>query len=204
MIRRSAELNTAAAEPETSHSPERQPLALAPVTINMQELGETADLKILCYVMRVRGGASYRDISRTYQISTRTAFNYVREVLAHYNKVATHTLEEAQQISLERLDVALMAIMPQVEDGNLAAIDRLLAIEKRRAEIVGFDAARRVEMSAKDTHSQVQGSVNIREKWTPAEAVEKTGEIIRRLQIAQRESMRLAQEAQAGGAKNAE
>jgi hypothetical protein len=207
-MKRSPKPDVAAAETETNHTSERQPLAVAPVTaaINLEDLGENAQLKIACYVMHVRGGASYRDISRTYQISSRTAFNYVREVLAHHNKVATHTLEEARQISLERLDIALLAVLPQVKAGNLFAVDRLLAIEKRRAEIVGFDAAKRLEVTPKgEGTSSPAVSVSIRERWTPAEAAERTGEIIRRLQVAQRESARLAQEAtptQAQAARN--
>ena len=197
--------NPAAAEPETNrspktnHAPKRQPLALASPSedyINAEDLGENAELKIACYTMHVRGGASYRDVGRALHVSTKTAFNYSKEVLALHNKVATHTLDEARQISLERLDIALLAILPQVKNGNLFAVDRLLAIEKRRAEIVGFDAARRVEMSAKDGAAGQPATVTIREKWTPAEAAERTGEIIRRLQVAQRESVRLVEEAQ--------
>lgn len=47
--------------------------------------------------------------------------------------------KEEREESRQRLNAGLAAIWKKVTDGDLWAIDRMLAIEKRRAELMGLD-----------------------------------------------------------------
>lgn len=158
---------------------------------DVQELGENADRKLKAYTMKVKGAASYRDIGRTFGVSTATAFRDVKDVLELHNRTCLNAIDEARQMELERLDVALFAIMPQVKKGNLLAIDRMLAISKRRSELLGLDAAKRLEMTGKDGGAIQTETTDIRERWTPQEAASKARELLRRMEVAQREMNRV-------------
>lgn len=47
---------------------------------------------------------------------------------------------------LRKLDIVERPVMKQALEGDLRAVDRLLAISKARREIIGVDAAKRVEV----------------------------------------------------------
>ena len=144
------------------------------------------------YKMRL-AGASYDDIGRTLKISRKTASRDCAAVHAELKADIVEDIDTIRAQQLARLDIALFAIMPDVKKGRLLAVDRLLAIEDRRSKLLGLDAAKKLELTGKDGGAiETQSQVNIRERLTPEEAAQKTDEIVRRLEIARRETRRLA------------
>ena len=155
------------------------------------------------YKMRL-AGASFDDIGRVLGVSRFTAARDVSAVHANLQVEAVEDIEALRQQEAARLDIALFAIMPAVKKGNLFAVDRLIAIEKRRAELLGLDAARKMELTGKDGGA-IQTENNIRERWTPQEAALKAQELLRRMEIAQRATSRVYEmkaQPQAGDERN--
>lgn len=55
-------------------------------------------------------------------------------------------VEDLRQLEIDRLDFALVKIMPKVSEGQLNAIDRMLRIMERRARLLGLDAPVKAEL----------------------------------------------------------
>src|SRR5512139_798613 len=87
-----------------------------------------------------KSGASYRQIGRALNISGAQAHRDVCLALAGLARIEKHTAEELQAIEVERLDLALLAIAPQVKAGHLGAIDRWIRLSERRCKLLGLDA----------------------------------------------------------------
>lgn len=142
------------------------------------------------YKMRL-AGAAYDDIAGALKISRSTAARDVKVAHEGCLSETTEGLALMRQQEAARLDVALFAVMPKVKRGDLLAVDRLIALSKRRSDLLGLDAPKRVELTGKNG-GPVETEVNIREQWSPAEARERTQEMVRRLQVAERETSRPA------------
>jgi hypothetical protein len=85
-------------------------------------------------------GWSYRRIAEKLDVSVSTAHDDVHHALKELNELERTEAAELRRLELERLDIALAAVMPQVEQGRLLAVDRLLSIMDRRAKFLGLDA----------------------------------------------------------------
>lgn len=101
-----------------------------------------------------RNGASFVQIaeilSAQYKLTgytNKTAWDDVRESI---QRVRIESTQEYIEESVSRLDFALMTIAAAVADGNLDAIATMLKIEKRRADLLGLDAARRIQLTGAD------------------------------------------------------
>lgn len=73
-----------------------------------------------------------------------------KDVKRELDRLRKDTAEDAQmirQLELERLDLALDAILPMVRRGNLGAVDRLIRLSESRRKLLGLDAPQRQEMS---------------------------------------------------------
>lgn len=87
-----------------------------------------------------RRGKRYDEIGQALGISESAAWKAVQRAYARALKLADDEANFNRKLDLERLDVALAAIWKKVEEGNLWAIDRMLAILERRARLLGLDA----------------------------------------------------------------
>jgi len=91
-----------------------------------------------------RGGASLRAIQAALdsQGITTSIVTVKRDVDASLERLAEQTNIAAaglRALELERLDMASLAIVRQVQAGDLAAIDRWVKIIARRCELLGLD-----------------------------------------------------------------
>lgn len=91
-------------------------------------------------------GASYRTIGRTLGISTTTAFNAVMRVLNRFAAQSAEHTRELRQLEVERLDVAMLKVMPKVRLGDLPAVDRLIRLVDARARLLGLYAPAQLEV----------------------------------------------------------
>jgi hypothetical protein len=93
-----------------------------------------------------RRGYSYRKIAAELECGLTTAF---RDCTRHLEDVREKCREKAEQINdldLERLDEALMAIWDKVEQGDCKSIETMLKIMERRAKMLGLDSPDRHEV----------------------------------------------------------
>jgi len=92
-------------------------------------------------------GLSERAIAKEVGCSLGTVHSDLDAVLEDAQQSAVSYMSRAKVLSLRRLERAIEAIWDAVKSGNLEAVDRLVRIEARRAKVVGFDAADKLEMS---------------------------------------------------------
>jgi hypothetical protein len=104
------------------------------------------------FVLELRkGGMTYRQISdaaiRRFGIQNlpkgwdcRYAAMDVKRELEKIQSINEQQAEDVRAIELERLDAILASIWARVKRGDLAAIDRVLKVMRRRADLMGLDA----------------------------------------------------------------
>ena len=85
-------------------------------------------------------GMTYRDISEALGIGLATISRDKDHVLKLWREDSTKDISEMILMEDRRLDVALNAIMAMVRNGNLGAIDRMLAIMDKRMKLKGLDS----------------------------------------------------------------
>ena len=94
-------------------------------------------------------GATYAKIAEALGISVAGAHGAVMRALKRLNEKVTEDAEEMRRLELERLDSLMLTLWPQAKRGNQGAIDRILRIMKRRAELLGLDAPARTDVTTK-------------------------------------------------------
>jgi len=99
-------------------------------------------------VLRLRiAGASYRIIAEELGISRERVRKIVVEMLSTLSDVTDELREELRRLELERLDRMQLALWANAMQGDYAAVDRILKIMQRRAELCGLDAERKGELA---------------------------------------------------------
>jgi len=86
-----------------------------------------------------RAGLTYKDIAKALGCSEAHACKMVKREMARIAREMREDAEMILQLELQRLDEAQASIWPQVKQGHLGAIDRLLRIMERRAKLLGLD-----------------------------------------------------------------
>lgn len=135
--------------------------------------GEAADQDAEMLKLRTSGW-SYRRIAEHFDLSTSGVHEAIQKVL---HATVEEPAADVRKLELERLDVAYAAVVkvleakhvtvshgkviyqgeePLLDDGPvLAAVDRLLKIQERRARLLGLDAPKAVELGGKLTYDIV-------------------------------------------------
>jgi hypothetical protein len=88
-------------------------------------------------------GMNYRDIqsalkARGCDVSLGTISNDVKILLGRLQREQVSDVEHWVTVECRRLDTALNAIWDKVQNGDLHAIDRLMAIQNQRAKYLGL------------------------------------------------------------------
>ena len=81
-------------------------------------------------------GLTYREIADKMNCDVATAYRRVSRCLA---AVPVESVEEFRSVAMDRRDALHAAIWSQAMEGNLRAVDRILAIMTRRARLLGLD-----------------------------------------------------------------
>ena len=85
-------------------------------------------------------GKSYRRIAEALGLASATsARNAVMRGLVDVSRQRQDLVDEYVAVQLERLRIAVEAIMPRVEEGDLGSIDALIKIETRTARLLALD-----------------------------------------------------------------
>lgn len=81
-------------------------------------------------------GLSNVEIASRLGVTPSTVGNYLRTAL---KRVAAEDVETLRGLEAQRLDELWATAWDKAQDGDLRAMDRLLAISKRRSELLGLD-----------------------------------------------------------------
>ena len=83
-------------------------------------------------------GSTYREIARTMGYASFSACR--RVVLKALHEHAAEPANDLRELELARLDMLQLAVWQPALAGDTAALDRVLAIQARRANLLGLDA----------------------------------------------------------------
>ena len=111
--------------------------------------------------LRLRSlGHTYREIGERTGVNTSTAYRRVQNALY---AIPADEVDSLRKLEGERLDALQLAIWETAVDGDLRAVDRVLSIMKRRAQLFGLDVPRKFiednplsHMTSQDIQSEIE------------------------------------------------
>lgn len=113
--------------------------------------GRLARAEMRCKAVTLRReGRSQRDIAGELRCAQSTVHDLLTEALAHWRETEAKDTDQLVALEVDRLDHLLQAVWPDALAGKLGAVDRCLAISKRRCELLGLDAPSKHEVTGKD------------------------------------------------------
>ena len=96
---------------------------------------------------RRKCGWTYDRIGEALGITQQAAMACVRRALEKVAAECSEKAEEVRQLELDRLDAMLMGLWSKAEEGDPAAVDRVLRIQERRAKYLGLDVAQKLDVT---------------------------------------------------------
>jgi hypothetical protein len=105
-----------------------------------------------CLELRI-AGYSFRRVAeemtrRGTPMGTTTAFRRVEWAL---QQILTPGVEELRRMEGERLDVAMRALLPGLEDGNVQAVQAWIKLSESRRRLFGLDAPVKIDATVTET-----------------------------------------------------
>lgn len=92
-----------------------------------------------------KAGATYQQIADKTGLSRRGAYKCVTRSMERAIAHATEDIDVVRRLDLERLDAMLLGVWGAASRGDLKAVDVVLRIMKRRADLLGEDAPTKLE-----------------------------------------------------------
>lgn len=102
---------------------------------------DSAKWQAVAVEMRTKGH-TYLQIGTACGVTSQAAQQAVVKYLEQTRAISREAAEDVRRLELDRLDRVLAVVGPMAESGDLAAVDRLLRIQERRASLLGLDAPR--------------------------------------------------------------
>jgi predicted DNA-binding protein YlxM (UPF0122 family) len=108
-------------------------------------------------VWRLRAeGVAIAEIARRLKVTRTTIWTDMKRTAAELNEKTLDLAEHNRQIDLERIDVAMRAVMPKVQSGDLRAVDTMTRLIEQRAKLLGYYAAQKVDLTTNGEPLKVQ------------------------------------------------
>lgn len=85
-----------------------------------------------------KAGLTFREIGEQLGVSGKTAHDYVRQSLEALNAQTQEDIAEYRALQSARLEQAVRAIWPNVLQGHLGAVDRLIRISAEHSKLFGL------------------------------------------------------------------
>ena len=85
-------------------------------------------------------GATFEQIGERIGVSKQAAFEMVSKALEETRALTAESADALRQIELQRLDALQTALWSDAIKGDVQAIDRVLKVMTRRAQLTGIDA----------------------------------------------------------------
>jgi 5-methylcytosine-specific restriction endonuclease McrA len=118
--------------------------------------------------LRLRmAGADYRTIRQELMVmgisvSLKQVYDDVQEALTELAKQERVAAEEIRELELARLDAMWMALWPDIERGDVFAIQTGLKVMERRAKMLGLDSAQKVQIDGRPLQDLPQDQLDAR------------------------------------------
>jgi hypothetical protein len=106
-------------------------------------------------------GRTYQQIADELGVSVGGAHVAVTRYLEETRAISREGAEEIRRLELDRLDRILSTIGPQAEGGDLAAVDRVLRLQERRAHLLGLDAPKASSVTVDARPDVVKALMNL-------------------------------------------
>ena len=145
-----AMIETIAEEAAAADSMSTNPLGpvanMAPVPSNPEEVIRRIDFFDEVYALKL-AGFTYREIAADLTIKHKRRWMpdeveaICVDVAKQKNQSLKRNLSAEIQFDLDRIDQLMKSMYPQALDGNIAAVKAIESLTKRKAEILGTDAA---------------------------------------------------------------
>lgn len=87
-----------------------------------------------------KAGASYDQIGQKLDVSRDTARAIVMKAMQSIKSECEESAEEIRDLELARIDSMLLGLWEKARRGDVAAVDRVLRLQDRRAKLMGLDA----------------------------------------------------------------
>jgi hypothetical protein len=91
-------------------------------------------------------GKSYADIGRDLEMTEFQVYKIAMSAMKKAQKRVIESADDVRFLEAKRLDMMLLYLWPQVEKGDTDAIRTASVLMKRRAEMLGIDAPKKIEV----------------------------------------------------------
>ena len=108
---------------------------------------ETAALRRQQALTLRASGTRYRDIATALGVALSTAHEDVARALRDDAALHEHDVKTVRQLARERYRALRASLMPKALRGDLGAVDRVVKVDTREAELFGYDAPKQTEVS---------------------------------------------------------
>jgi len=98
-------------------------------------------------------GKSQGEIAAELGVSDVAVCKMLKRVLERTRQITDETADDLRTLELSRLDRWLDRLQAQVELGDVKAIEVAIKVSKRRAELLGLDAPKKIDATI-TTHEQ--------------------------------------------------
>jgi hypothetical protein len=98
------------------------------------------------FQLRIKGN-SYRAIAAALHVDVATAYADVTAEMAYLRETTLELAEQVREQSLARMDAAVKGLEPDVALGDPRAVAALIAVESRRAKLLGLDQPDQIRVS---------------------------------------------------------
>ncbi len=111
---------------------------------------EAREREMKAFEMR-KAGATYMQIGDKLEVTKQGAHKMVKRVLDAMIAKTADDAVHVRELEIVRLDSLMLGLWPKARTGHEGAVDRVLRVMKRRAELMGLDAPTKIESETKQT-----------------------------------------------------
>ncbi len=97
-----------------------------------------------------REGKRYDEIGKQLGVDQSTAWRLVQRAYKRVIKQNDSAADFQRKLDLDRCDTAIKALWPSVEAGKTRAVEVLMSVLKRRADLLGLDAPTKIAPTTPD------------------------------------------------------
>lgn len=108
-----------------------------------------------------KAGANLQLIANELGISIVSVHKHLVKAIDQLHAKSAIDIEQYRKLSLERLDDMTLGIWDKARTGKYQAIDRMIKIEKRRADLLGLDAPKKSDITSDGKPLLPEGAIII-------------------------------------------
>lgn len=110
--------------------------------------------------LRVSGKSFHRIAQDLDYPDEEAAYEAYKKVCEKRYKASEQTVQEHVNLEISRIDAALEAMWPQVENGSPRAVQTMLQLMDRRSKYLGLDKAQKIEITKKSVEEMTEQEID--------------------------------------------